>query len=379
MIVESFEIGPYTVELADLRARLARTRWPQAIEGSGWSAGTDSEYLQELCGYWEEKYDWSAAAAKLNRWPQFATEIDGQRIHFLHVRSPVPGARPLMLLHGWPSSVHEFADVIEPLTDPASHGGDPADAFDLVIPSLPGYAWSGPTTEAGWDVVRIAGALTELMQRIGYSRYGLMGGDWGSVIASRIALAQPDRISGLYLTLVSVPPLAAEDDPTPAELELAASHEQFMATESAYAAIQGTKPQTLAVGLNDSPAGLAAWLVEKFRAWTDCDGDLESAVHRDDLLTNLTAYWLTGTAGSSARLYYESVKAGSSGPFAGYVSVPTGVGVFPKELYRASRRQVERLYNVVRWTELARGGHFPALEQPELFAEDVTTFFTDLR
>ncbi|KAA0120636.1 epoxide hydrolase family protein [Mycolicibacterium sp. P9-22] len=378
MIVERFEIGLYEADVKDLQQRLASTRWPAPVAGTGWSAGTDLDYLRDLCAYWEKDFDWPEAAANLNRWTQFTTNVDGQRIHFLHVRSAVPGARPLMLLHGWPSSVQEFTKVVEPLTDPVAHGGDPADAFDVVIPSLPGYAWSGPTTQPGWDVERIAGAMTVVMERIGYDRYGLMGGDWGSLIASRMALAEPDRVSGLYLTLVSVPPLNPEDEPTPEEQRLADVHAQFMASEGAYGAIQATKPQSLAVGLNDSPAGLAAWIVEKFRAWTDCDGELESVVSRDDLLANLTAYWLTGTAGSSARLYYEALTAGSSVPVTGYVGVPTGVGVYPKELYRASRRQVERLYNVRRWTELARGGHFPALEQPHLFVGDIRAFFQNL-
>ncbi|MEU1956700.1 epoxide hydrolase family protein [Nocardia rhamnosiphila] len=378
MTIEPFSVVVDDAELKDLRHRLAQTRWPEPVEGAGWSTGTDVGYLRDLCEYWEKEYDWRRTEAELNRWPQFTTQVDGQRIHFLHVRSSVPGARPLMLLHGWPSSVLEFSKVIAPLIDPVAHGGDAADAFHVVVPSLPGYGWSGPTTKPGWDVDRIAAAMTVVMERLGYDSYGLLGGDWGSPIASRMTLATPDRVSGLYLTLVSVPPVPPEDDPTPEEQRLAAEFEQYAAAETGYIAIQATKPQSLAFGLTDSPAGLAAWIVEKLHAWTDCDGDLESVLSRDDILGNITTYWLTGTAGSSIRLYREAILAGSAGPVDKYVDVRTGVGVFPKELYRASRRQVERLYNVRRWTEMDRGGHFAALEQPELFIGDVRAFFREL-
>ncbi|WP_280217305.1 epoxide hydrolase family protein [Nocardia neocaledoniensis] len=378
MTIEPFSVVVDDAELNDLRHRLAQTRWPEPVEGAGWSTGTDVDYLQGLCAYWEKEYDWRRTEAELNQWPQFTTQVDGQRLHFLHVRSAVPGARPLMLLHGWPSSVLEFAKVIAPLVDPVSHGGDAADAFHVVVPSLPGYGWSGPTTQSGWDVDRIAGAMTVVMERLGYESYGLLGGDWGSPIASRMTLATPDRVTGLYLTLVAVPPMPTEDDPTPEEQRLAAEFEQYAAAETGYIAIQATKPQSLAFGLTDSPAGLAAWIVEKLHAWTDCDGDLESVLSRDDILGNITTYWLTGTAGSSIRLYREAILAGSAGPVEKYVDVPTGVGVFPKELYRASRRQVERLYNVRRWTEMERGGHFAALEQPQAFIGDVRAFFREL-
>ncbi|RZT94856.1 microsomal epoxide hydrolase [Advenella incenata] len=378
MKVESFVVNVDQRELDDLRRRLSLTRWPQPIDGEGWSSGTDISYLRDLCTYWETEYDWRRTEANLNRWPQFTTTVDGQRIHFLHARSPVSDARPLMLLHGWPSSVLEFGKVVARLTDPAAYGGDPADAFHVVVPSLPGYAWSGPITQPGWDVSRIANAMTVVMEHLGYGTYGLMGGDWGSLVASRMALATPERISGLYLTLVTVPPTGADDDSTPEETLLAEEFRQYVATETGYIAIQATKPQSLAFGLTDSPAGLAGWIVEKFHAWTDCGGQLESALTREEILGNITAYWLTGTAGSSMRLYRESVLAGSASPVSKYVDVPTGVAVFPKEPYRVSRRQAERLYRVVRWTEFARGGHFPALEQPECFVTDIRAFFREL-
>lgn len=378
MSVEPFKIAADESDLADLRHRLAATRWATAPDGEGWSSGVDLDYLRELCSYWEKDFDWRSSEAALNRWRQFTTEIDGQRIHFLHVRSESPHARPLMLLHGWPSSVMEFMKVVGPLTDPAAHGGDPADAFHVVVPSLPGYGWSSPTSRTGWDVGATAEVMAELMNRLDYDSYGLMGGDWGSLIASRMAFAHPENVLGLYLTLISLPPLD-EEEPTPEEVELATELQEHYVAETGYIAVQVTKPQSLAVGLTDSPAGLAGWIVEKFHAWTDHDGDLESVLTKDDILANITAYWLTGTALSSVRMYRDSALAGTASPVPGYVKVPTGVGVFPKELYRGSRRQAEKLYNIVRWTKHPKGGHFAALEQPEAFVGDVREFFGGLR
>lgn len=374
-------IIPYKIttdpdDLADLRRRLSQTRWPTPIEGDGWSSGTDLGYLQDLCAYWQNEYDWSRAESALNQWPQFTTIVDGQQIHFLHVKSATGTGRPLMLLHGWPSSVFEFTKIINPLIDPAAYGGSVHEAFDVVIPSLPGYGWSGPTTSPGWDVSRIAAAMAVLMQRLGYGRYGLMGGDWGSLIGSQMATLHPDRISGLYLTMANVPPIAATEQPTELEQQIASERESYRSTEVGYIFIQATKPQSLAYALSDSPSGLAGWIVEKMRAWTDCDGNLESVLSREDILDNITSYWLTNTIGSSMRLYRESVTlAGSAGPIKRPTAVPTGVGVFPKEINRASRRQMQRLYNVVHWTEMPRGGHFPALEQPELLVADIRSFF----
>ena len=378
MSIEPFEITSESAELDDLRRRLSATRWPEPLEPGSWASGADISYLRELCTYWEKDFDWKATEAELNKWPQFTTQVDGQQIHFFHVRSKAAEARPLMLLHGWPSSVLEFSKVIGPLTDPAAHGGDPADAFHVIMPSLPGYAWSGPTTRGGWDVAAMAGAMTEVMAQLGYDEYGLMGGDWGSLVASQMALGSPAKVAGLYLTLVSLPPLD-EVDPTDEEKALAATHEEHLATETAYIAVQVTKPQSIAVGLTDSPAGLAAWIVEKFQAWTDNDGDLESVLDKDTILANITAYWLTKTALSSARMYRESIFAGSAAPVSSYVQVPTGVGVFPKELYRGSRRQAEKLYNIVHWTKHDKGGHFAVLEQPDAFVRDIRAFFGGLK
>ncbi len=378
MDIRPFRVAVNDDVLDDLRRRLRQTRWPDQIPGTGWAYGADIGYLRELCLYWESKYDWRAAEAELNAWPQFTTVIDGQPIHFIHARSPHPQARPLVLFHGWPSSAVEFLKVLGPLTDPVAHGGDAADAFHVVVPSLPGYGWSGPTTEPGWDMRRVAAACVALLDRLGYSTFGTHGGDWGSAISAEIARTVPERLFGLHLTMLITSGLRPEDgDPTDEESALMAAQAVYNASEQGYIAVQSTKPQSLAVGLNDSPAGLAAWIVEKLRTWTDNDGDLESALTRDEILTWLTTYWVTGTAGSSARLYYETARAGLLGPAPGRVTVPTGVAVLPKELYRTSRRIAEHHYNVQRWTELPRGGHFPAAEQPELLVGELRQFFRD--
>jgi microsomal epoxide hydrolase len=368
--------------LADLNERLDRTRWPDQIPGSGWDYGTDRDYLRELCAYWRDGFDWSAAQARLNAWPQVLTTVQGQRMHAVHAVSPHAGAMPLLLVHGWPGSVVEFLDVIGPLVDPPAYGADAAEAFTVVCASLPGYTWSGPTTERGWDVGRVAGALVELMDQLGYARFGYQGGDWGGLIGSALGAAFPERLTGLHLNLVPVP---RPTDPeafaamSESEREAMAEFGRFQKTETGYSAIQGTKPQTLAYGLNDSPAGLAGWIVEKFRTWSDCDGDVESAFSRDHLLTNITAYWVTGTIGSSARLYYESMRAGSFGAPPAPVRVPTGVACFPREMLRPPRAWVEAHYDLRHWTEMPRGGHFAAMEQPTLFVNDVRAFFQGLR
>jgi microsomal epoxide hydrolase len=380
-------IEPYTISvdeavLDDLRQRLKRTRWADQIEGAGWDYGTEREYLRDLCGYWADSFDWLAAEARLNAWPHVVTAVDGQRLHAIHAQSPHAGATPLMLVHGWPGSVVEFLDVIGPLVDPPAYGGDASDAFSVVCPSLPGYCWSGPTTTRGWDVERVAAALVQLMEQLGYPRFGYQGGDWGGLIGSRLGANAPERLLGLHLNLVAVPPpTGPEAFAALTEPELAAMQEYaaFSEQETGYSAIQGTKPQSLAYALTDSPAGLAAWIVEKFRRWSDCNGDVESAFRRDHLLTNITAYWVTGTIGSSMRLYYESMRAGTFGAPAEPVRVPTGVALFPRELLRPPRAWVEAHYDLRHWTEMPRGGHFAAMEQPELFARDVRAFFRTVR
>jgi microsomal epoxide hydrolase len=380
-VAEAFAIEVEESVLDDLHERLRRTRWTDQMEGTGWDYGTDLGYLQELCSYWLETYDWRAAEKRLNQWPHFLTRVDGAQIHFIHVRSPHPDAIPLLLIHGWPGSVVEFLDVIGPLVDPPAHAGDAADAFDIVVPSLPGYAWSGPTNARGWDVRRVADAFSVLMTELGYERFGSQGGDWGGLITSQLGAHHADRLVGIHLNLVVTPPPAEADVMALPEGELAklGRMQEFQRTETGYQAIQSTRPQTLAHGLSDSPAGLAAWIIEKFRAWSDCDGDVERAFSRDDLLTNVMAYWLTGTIGSSIRLYYETMRDGGFPAPDIPIRVPTGVAVFPREIFTPPRSWVEQHYDLRHWTEQPRGGHFAAMEQPDLFVDDVRTFFRVLR
>jgi microsomal epoxide hydrolase len=379
--VEPFRIAVADEVLADLGERLDRVRWPNQVEGVGWTQGTELSYLQQLVAYWRDRFDWRAAEARLNAFDQFVTEVDGQRIHFIHQRSPEPHAVPLLLVHGWPGSVVEFLDVVGPLTDPAAHGGDPADAFHVVAPSLPGYGFSGPTSERGWDARRIAGAFGEVMTALGYDRFGAQGGDWGSIVTANAADLFPDRVIGLHLNFLSVP-RPKDDDPatlTEAERDALAAMEEWRRTGVGYQAIQGTKPQSLGYGLEDSPVGLAGWITEKFHAWSDCHGDIERSFTKDQLLTNITTYWVTKTATSSTRLYYEQQEASGGGRPQRYVTVPTGVARFPAELGRVPRRWAERRYNITHWTQHPRGGHFAAMEVPDLFVDDVRTFFRTVR
>jgi len=368
--ITAFRVEVPEAVLDDLRDRLARTRWPDQIPNSGWGYGTDLAYLQDLCEYWGTKFDWRAQEDRFNRWPHFLTTIDGQQIHFIHARSDRPDALPLIITHGWPGSVAAFLDIIEPLR---------AD-FHVVAPSLPGYGWSGPTTAPGWDVARVADAWKVLMARLGYSRYGAQGGDWGAFVSARLAAVDPEHVVGLHSNLL----LAFPSDPSTVQLteseaaDLAAAGE-FMATGAAYQEIQGKNPQTLGYGLTDSPAGLAGWIIEKFMVWTDNDGNPEDAIPRDALLTNLTVYWVTKTINSSIRLYCESQRGQNFGPSDQYVSVPTAAAVFPKEIFRCPRAYAESRFNIVRYTRFDRGGHFAALEEPDLLIDDVRAFFQPLR
>ncbi|MCC6556633.1 MAG: epoxide hydrolase [Polyangiaceae bacterium] len=379
--VEPFRIQVSDEVLTDLRARLSRARIPEGLPGAGWSQGTDPAYLRELCAYWRDTFDWRAAEAKLNRFDQYRTSIDGLGIHFIHVRSREPGAMPLVLSHGWPGSVMEFHKVIGPLADPAAHGGGAGDAFHVVCPSLPGYGFSDAPREPGWTPRRIAGVFTQLMARLGYTRYGAQGGDWGAVITPHIADLDPERVAGIHLNTVSAMP--PQDDPMegvqPDELAGVQAFQRFMAEESGYQAIQGTKPQSLGAALDDSPSGLAAWIVEKFRTWSDCDGDVERRFTKDELLTNVMIYWVTQTATSSARLYLEGMRAGGFGILDRRVEAPTGCALFPKEILVPPRAWAERAFRVARWTRMPRGGHFAALEEPELLVEDIRAFFRPLR
>ncbi|MFE9751662.1 epoxide hydrolase family protein [Saccharothrix saharensis] len=362
-------ITPFRVEIPqadidDLRARLAGARWPTDPPGAGWDYGVPVTYLRELADHWLHHYDWRAWEAKLNAHPQFTTTIDGQTVHFLHVRSTKADALPIVLTHGWPGSVVEFLDVIEPLSRD----------FHLVIPSIPGFGFSGPTGDTGWDVPRIARAWAELMRRLGYDRYGAQGGDWGSPISRELGIVDAEHVVGVHLTMLLTFPGGDASELTDADFERLAGHDAFR-EKSGYAQIQSTRPHTVAYGLHDSPVGQLAWIAEKFKEWTDSTDRPEDAVDRDLLLTNVSVYWFTGTAGSSARLYKEAAATwGRPRPS----TTPTAVAVFPHEITLPVRRIAERTDNIVRWTEFDRGGHFAAMEQPELLAEDIRGFFTGL-
>jgi pimeloyl-ACP methyl ester carboxylesterase len=371
----SDDIRPFRVEvpeavLDDLRERLARTRWPDQIPGSGWDYGTDLAYLRDLCDTWQNKFDWRAQEDRFNRWPHFLTDIGGQQIHFIHARSDNPDALPLIITHGWPGSVAEFLDVIEPLRA----------NFHVVAPSLPGYGWSGVTTEAGWDVQRVAETWATLMARLGYVRYGAQGGDWGAMVSARLAAIDAEHMVGLHSNmLLAFPDDASGIELTETEMADLASAGEFMTKGAAYQEIQGKNPQTLGYGLTDSPAGLAGWIVEKFLVWTDNNGSPDDAVTRDQLLTNLTVYWVTKTINSSIRLYCESSRTGRFGPTGEYITVPTAAAVFPAEIFRIPEAYAKTRFNLVRYNRFDRGGHFAALEEPDLLVQDVTEFFAELR
>jgi pimeloyl-ACP methyl ester carboxylesterase len=375
--VRPFRIEVPEADLVELSDRLTRTRWPEAETVDDWSQGIPLAYTQELCRYWATGYDWRATEARLNTIPQFVTEVDGLDIHFLHLRSPHPGALPLVLTHGWPGSVVEFEKALGPLTDPVAHGGDAADAFDVVVPSLPGYGFSGKPTATGWTVERTAAAWAVLMDRLGYGRYGAQGGDWGAMVTATLGHLDPVHVAGIHLNM----PLAAPgsfdvSDLTDSEVAALQSFAEHRRRGTGYSKEQSTRPQTVGYGLVDSPAGQAAWIVEKFWAWADCDGHPEHVFSRDELLDNVMLYWLPAAAASSARLYWESfVRPGFE-----EVSVPTGCSVFPKEIMRMSRRWAATRFTDIRyWNELDRGGHFAAFEQPATFVDEVRAFFRLVR
>jgi epoxide hydrolase len=379
--IRPFRIDVPQADLDDLHQRLDRTRWPDELPGIGWAQGVPPGYLGELTRYWRTSYDWREQEARLNEFPQYTTTIDGQNIHFLHVRSAEPDALPLVITHGWPGSVAEFLNVIRPLTDPRTSGGDPSHAFHLVIPAIPGFGFSGPTTEPGWTTARIAQAWAELMDRLGYQRYGAQGGDWGSSISRELGIAAPDQVVGVHVnTLFTMIP----EDPaelaglTETERRHVERRKRFQSEGLGYGMIQSTRPQTLGYGLTDSPAGQLAWIVEKFREWTDSTDRPEQAVDRDQMLTNVMLYWLTGTATSSARIYYDAARAGAWGA-PRKLTTPTGVAVFPHDIGPAIRRFAEKDNNIVHWTEFDRGGHFAAMEVPDLLVQDVRAFFGQVR
>jgi pimeloyl-ACP methyl ester carboxylesterase len=377
---EKFTIAVPDAVLADLRERLARTRFPGEVVNSGWSYGTNLAYLRELVEYWRTRYDWRVHEREINQFPQFKVEIGGIGVHYIHAQGKGANPRPLILLHGWPGSIYEFMRIIPMLTDPAAHGGDARDAFTVIAPSLPGYGFSDDPG-GGMDPKRIADVMHSLMTEVlGYRRYGTQGGDWGALIASLMGHLYTRDVIGVHLNFVGMaPPQGARtQDLDEEEKKFLADLAAYRREEMGYFEIQGTKPQTIAYALNDSPAGLAAWIVEKFRTWSDCEGDVERCYTKDQLLTNVMIYWVTQSINSSMRLYYEQrhnpyrLAAGEK------CQAPTAVAAFPKELSRPPRRWAERVYNLKRFTQMPRGGHFAAMEQPALLAADIRAFFREL-
>lgn len=379
--IEPFRIEVADEVLADLFERLSRTRWPDEIPGSGWEYGANLAYLKELVDYWRRGYDWRIHERERNALPQFRAPVDGLQIHFIHARGHGRDPKPLLLLHGWPGSVYEFARIIPMLVDPEENGAEGADSFTVVAPSLPGYGFSDRPRAPAMNVQAIAEIMSRLMTEVlGYRRFGVQGGDWGSAIASRLGEAHGENLYGIHLNMI---PLGSADANRSSELSeeekvFLADLDRFRREESGYQWIQGTRPQTLAYALNDSPVGLAAWMVEKFRAWSDCRGDVERRFTRDQLLTNVMIYWVTESINSSIRLYYEARHHPWRLRPDSRIETPTGVAVFPRELFRPPRSWAERAYNIRRWTVMPSGGHFAAMEEPGLLAEDIRAFFHEL-
>jgi microsomal epoxide hydrolase len=376
MTVTPFKVDIPQHQLDDLLARLANTRWPEQPDGIGWKLGAPVDYVRDLAEYWRDTFDWRAQEGRINAHPHFTTTIDGAPIHFLHVRSAEPNAKPLLLTHGWPGSFVEFIDLIGPLTDPKAHGGDPADAFDVVVTSIPGYGFSSPLTDPTWGADRIADAFAELMTRLGYQRFVAHGEDWGAIITRQLAVQHPERVVAVHMTnlMSAVPKTPADLDGLDGD-ELAVAQRslakwaQFLQEGIGHVIIQGTRAQTLSYGLTDSPVGQLAWIAEKFRKFSNTDIDL---VDRDDLLTNVSIYWFTATANSSARLYQHAIGFAGQQP---KCTVPTALAVFPNDTTLPVRTIAERGNMIVRWTEFERGGHFPALEEPALLITDLRAFF----
>ena len=371
--ITPFEINISDAEISDLKQRLANTRWANKETVEDWSQGIPLAYVQEVCEYWGKEYDWRDREAKLNRFPQFMTNLNGLDIHFIHVKSPEPNAKPLVMMHGWSGSIVEFQKVIEPLTNPVAHGGDAADAFHVVCPSLPGYGFSGKPTETGWGLEKIADTWAALMSRLGYDEYVAQGGDWGAMVTTCIGAQDPEHCQGIHLNMAIAPP-TEESMSDLDELEQAAlaGMQHYSENDSGYSKQQSTRPQSLGYGLVDSPVGQAAWIMEKFWSWTDCNGHPENALTRDEMLDNVMLYWWPATGASSARLYWESFN---SAPMQ-EITVPVGVSVFPHEIFKASRRWCEARYSKLAYHNvLDKGGHFAAFEQPEIFANEVRAAF----
>ena len=383
MEIRPFEIHVSDEVLDDLNRRISATRWPDELPGTGWDYGSNLSYIKELAEYWRSDFDWRAQERLINSFQHFKADVDGLGIHFIHERGKGPDPMPLVITHGWPGSFFEMYKIIPLLTDPASHGGDPEDSFDVVAPSLPGFGFSDHAQEQGMEVGSTAALWEELMtEGLGYSRFAAHGGDIGAGVTSRLGHGHADSVIGIHLTSVTRPtpylgPEAREL--SEAEKTLIREREEWQQTEGGYAHIQGTKPQTLAYGLNDSPAGLAAWIVEKYRTWSDCDGDVERRFTKDELLTTVTIYWVTESISSSTRMYKENQRYNWTMDRDERIEVPTGVAAFPAEISRPPREWAERSYNLRRWTHMPGGGHFAALEEPQLLAEEIRAFFRPLR
>ena len=383
MAVNPFQIAVDQAVLDDLQARLNLTRWPDEIPGSQWDYGSNLDYMKELVEYWRSDFDWRAQERKLNAFHHFKTPVDGLNIHFIHERGSGPSPMPLVITHGWPSCFFEMTKIIPLLADPGSHGADPADAFDVVAPSLPGFGFSDASPEPGMQVQKVAGLWAKLMtENLGYPKFAAQGGDIGAGVTSRLGYAHHAQLYGIHLTSVTrpTPYLGAGSRPlTGAEQAHSAHRERWFLDEGGYNHIQGTKPQTLSYGLNDSPAGLAAWIIEKYRTWSDCHGDIESRYTKDELLTIVTIYWVTNTIGSSVRMYKENQSHTWELAQDEKVPAPSGMALFPQEIARPPREWAERSYDVRRWQEMPRGGHFAALEEPQLLAHEIREFFRPLR
>jgi pimeloyl-ACP methyl ester carboxylesterase len=385
-------ITPYTIDiqeaiLSDLNSRLANTRWSPRGPDLGWDGGTDANYLREFCDYWRTKYNWRNEEQKLNRLAHYRTEIDGIGVHFVHERGKGPAPFPLVLTHGYPDSFYRFVKLIPLLTDPAAFGGRAEDAFDVVIPDIPGYGFSDKPPKRGYTF-RVSDLWARLMtEHLGYERFGAQGGDWGSTITEQLSKQHSNSVVAIHLTDVPFGHLFQKpDDPSPAEQKMFKKNEEWVQKEGAYALIQSTKPQSLAPSLNDSPAGLAAWIVERFRAWSDCGGDVESRFARDELLTNVMIYWVTQSIGTSFLTYFDRANAGAMTwmaqglkNWAGSSTVPAAFALFPADIGQPPREWAERFFNVQRWTEMPRGGHFAAMEEPELLAADLRDWFRQFR
>ena len=378
-----FKLAVSDADIEDLKARLARTRFPDQTPGPAWTYGADSTYMRGLVEYWRTTFDWRKAEARLNAFPQFMVPLAGIDVHFLHVAGKGPSPKPLLLIHGWPGSVFEFVDIIPRLTDPASFGGKAEDAFTVIAPSLPGYGLSFKPNQKRFSIPEIADCFAELMVDVlGFKRFGAQGGDWGAFTCSALGVRHADKLAGIHLNMLSTNPYRKIDEAkaTPEEKRYGEEIRQWAKEETGYIQIQGTRPQTLATALTDSPAGLAAWIAEKFHVWTDHDGDFETAVSRDHLLANIAFYWFTGAIGSSFWPYYDRLHGPWPIPDGKTVDIPTGYAAFPREIRRPPRSIAERDYTDIRqWTVMKKGGHFAAMEQPAALASDVADFFRPLR